>query len=66
MLTNEITPAFHSGVYGVYAHDLEQSMDQPFKVANPGRGQLNHRVNEYFPVPIHADAIKLFIVHVLL
>ena len=26
-------------------------MDQPGKVANPARGQLN-RENEYFPVPV--------------
>ena len=29
------------------------SMDQPGKVANPGRGQLN-RKNEYFPVRVRA------------
>ena len=28
-------------------------MDQPGKVANPARGQLN-RENEYFPVPVRA------------
>ena len=28
-------------------------MDQPGKVANPTRGQLN-RENEYFPVPVRA------------
>ena len=28
-------------------------MDQPGKVANPPRGQLN-RENEYFPVPVRA------------
>ena len=28
-------------------------MDQPGKVVNPARGQLN-RENEYFPVPVHA------------
>ena len=28
-------------------------MDQPGKVANPARGQLN-RENEYFPVPVCA------------
>ena len=27
--------------------------DQPGKVANPARGQLN-RENEYFSVPVHA------------
>ena len=30
-----------------------QSKDQPGKVANPARGQLN-RENEYFPVPVRA------------
>ena len=28
-------------------------MDQPGKIANPARGQLN-RENEYFPVPVRA------------
>ena len=28
--------------------------DQPGKVANPARGQLN-RENEFFPVPVHAS-----------
>ena len=28
-----------------------KSQDQPGKVANPARGQLN-RENEYFPVPL--------------
>ena len=31
-----------------------KSMDQPGKVANPARGQLN-RENEYFPVTVHAS-----------
>ena len=30
-----------------------KSMDQPDKVANPAREQLN-RENEYFPVPVRA------------
>ena len=30
-----------------------ESMDQPGKVANPARGQLN-RENEYFPLPVCA------------
>ena len=30
-----------------------KSLDQPEKVANPARGQLN-RENEYFPVPVLA------------
>ena len=32
-------------------HIHSKSMDQPGKVANPARGQLN-RENEYFPVPV--------------
>ena len=32
-------------------HHLDKSMDQPGKVANPARGQLN-RENELFPVPV--------------
>ena len=31
----------------------KKSMDQPGKVANPARGQLN-RENEYFSVPVRA------------
>ena len=30
-----------------------KSMDQPCKVTNPARGQLN-RVNEHSPVPVRA------------
>ena len=33
----------------MYGHTYSKSMDQPGKVANPARGQLN-RGNEYFPV----------------
>ena len=33
-----------------------KSMDQPTKVANPARGQLN-RENEYFPVPVRASEL---------
>ena len=36
-----------------YGHTHSKSMDQPGKVANPARGQLN-RENEYFPVPVRA------------
>ena len=36
----------------VWSH-IQQSMDQPGKVANPVRGQLN-RENEYSPVPVRA------------
>ena len=32
---------------------FKKSMDQPCKVANPARGQLN-RENEYFPVRVRA------------
>ena len=31
-----------------------KSMDQPGKVANPARGQLLNRGNEYFPVRVRA------------
>ena len=34
----------------MYGHTYSKSKDQPGKVANPARGQLN-RVNEYFPCP---------------
>ena len=37
----------------MYGHHIQQSMDQPGKVANPARGQLN-RENEHFPVPVRA------------
>ena len=37
----------------VYGHIYSKSMDQPGKVANPARGQLN-RENEYFPVHVRA------------
>ena len=30
---------------GMYGHHIEQSMDQPGKVANPARGQLNRENN---------------------
>ena len=35
----------------MYDHTYSKSMDQPGKVANPARGQLN-RENEYFPVRV--------------
>ena len=35
----------------MYGHTYSKSMDQPGKVANPARGQLN-RKNEYFPVRV--------------
>ena len=37
----------------MYGHHIQQSMDQPGKVDNPARGQLN-RENEYFPFPVRA------------
>ena len=37
----------------LYDHTYSKSMDQPGKVANPARGQLN-RENEHFPVRIRA------------
>ena len=37
----------------MYVHTYSKSMDQPGKVANPARGQLN-RKNEYFPVRVRA------------
>ena len=36
-----------------HTHIHAKSMDQPDKVANPARGQLN-RENEHFPVPVRA------------
>ena len=41
------------GVLCVYGHTYSKSMDQPGKVANPARGQLN-RENEYFSVRVRA------------
>ena len=35
----------------MYGHTYSKSMDQPGKVTNPARGQLD-RGNEYFPVPV--------------
>ena len=29
----------------MYGHHIQQSMDQPVKVANPARGQLNRKIN---------------------
>ena len=37
----------------MYDRTYSKSMDQPGKVANPARGQLN-RENEYFPVRVRA------------
>ena len=48
-------PYFCSGrkALCMYGHTYSKSMDQPGKVVNPARGQLN-RENEYFSVPVHA------------
>ena len=35
----------------MYGRHIYQVKDQPDKVANPARGQLN-RENTYFPVPV--------------
>ena len=40
-------------LYVCMAITCSKSMDQPNKVANPARGNLN-RENEYFPVPVRA------------
>ena len=37
----------------VWSHTYSKSMDQPSKVANPARGQLN-KENQYFPVRVRA------------
>ena len=37
----------------MYGHTYSKIMDQPGKVANPARGQLN-RENEYAPVRVRA------------
>ena len=42
----------------MYGHTYSKSMDQPGKVANPARGQLN-RENEYFPVRVRASELGL-------
>ena len=51
MLTYGIPPEFRGGVHlCMYCHTYSKSMDQPGKVANPARGQLN-RENIFFPCP---------------
>ena len=39
------------GTVCMYGHTYSKNMDQPGKVANPARGQLN-RENEYVPVRV--------------
>ena len=41
----------------MYGHTYNKRMDQPGKVANAARGQLN-RENELFPVQQHFGEIK--------
>ena len=41
------------GLYIMYGHTYSKSMDQPGKVANPARGQLN-RKSSYSPVRVRA------------
>ena len=41
----------YSGICMVITYDMLQSMDQPDKIANLARGQLN-RENEYFSVAV--------------
>ena len=43
----------------MYGHHMQQSMDQPGKVANPARGQLN-RGNEYSPVPVNFTVYRSY------
>ena len=38
-------------LYVMYGHRIYQSVNQPVKVANPARVQLN-RENEYSPAPV--------------
>ena len=45
--------AFCEESSSMYGHTYSKSMDQPGKVANPARGQLN-RENEYSPVRVRA------------
>ena len=35
----------------MYSHTYSKNVDQPGRVANPARGQLNTK-NEYFPVRV--------------
>ena len=42
----------------MYSSTHSKSMDQPSKVVNPARGQLN-RENQYLPVPVRAEEFGL-------
>ena len=46
-------PALYYIIYILYGHTYSKSMDQPGKVANPARGQLNKEIG-YFPVRVRA------------
>ena len=52
VLTHGIPPEFRGG-YVCMVITCNKSKDQPGKVANPARGQLN-RENKYFPLPVRA------------
>ena len=46
------TVCVYVGMYVcMYGYHLEQSMDQPGKVTNPARGQLNRQNEHFFPCP---------------
>ena len=46
-------------IYVCMVITYSKSKDQPGKVTNPARGQLN-RENEYFPVPVRAREFGTF------
>ena len=48
----------HTCVYVCMVITYSKNIDQPGKVTNPARGQLN-RGNEYFPVPVLAREFGL-------
>ena len=52
-LTCKSARCSHTMYVCMYGHTSSKSMDQPGKVANPARGQMN-RENEYFPVRVRA------------
>ena len=49
----EIGTVYRTIIFCMYGHTYSKSTDQPGKVANPARGQLN-RENEYFHVSVRA------------
>ena len=53
-LKNNATIRTAFGLIGLlYGHKCSKSTDQPGKVANPARGQLNRKI-EFFPVRVRA------------